>query len=269
VTAPGGPPAAIELTGIAKSYGQYRAVDGVDLVVPHGGVTALIGPNGAGKSTLFGIVAGDLAADTGRVLMAGQDITGTSASGRARLGLGRTFQTARVFERLSALKNAVIAVRAADRAALRFYDQPRASRTVLDRARAGLDLVALGGRADRTAALLAQGERKRLEIALALTGKPRILLLDEPTAGVGREDAQSFVRLIGSLRAADPDLTALLTAHDMDVVFGLADTVVLLSLGKVVLSGSPDEVAGAEVTRRVYLGDKLAIAPAGALGGEG
>jgi branched-chain amino acid transport system ATP-binding protein len=261
--------AAIELVGVAKSYGQYRAVDGVDLVVPHGGVTALIGPNGAGKSTLFGIVAGDLAADTGRVLMAGNDITGTSASGRARLGLGRTFQTARVFERLSALENNVIAIRAADKAALRMTDQPRVSRKALDRAREALDLVGLGRQADRTAALLAQGERKRLEIALALCGRPRILLLDEPTAGVGREDARSFIRLIGSLRAADPDLTVLLTAHDMDVVFGLAETVVLLSLGKVVLSGTPDEVASAEVTRRVYLGDKHAIAPAAAPGGEG
>jgi branched-chain amino acid transport system ATP-binding protein len=268
VTADRGP-AAIELVGIGKSYGPYRAVDAVDLVVPHGGVTALIGPNGAGKSTLFGIVAGDLAADTGRVLMAGQDITGTTASSRARLGLGRTFQTARVFERLSALENAVIAVRAADRAALRFTDQPRGNRRVIERARAGLDLVGLGRQSDRTAALLAQGERKRLEIALALTAKPRIVLLDEPTAGVGREDARSFVRLVASLRAADPDLTVLLTAHDMDVVFGLAETVVLMSLGKVVLSGSPDEVAGAEVTRRVYLGDKHAIAPAGGPAVEG
>ena len=263
------PPAAIELVGVAKSYGQYRAVDGVDLVVPHGGLTALIGPNGAGKSTLFGIVAGDLAADTGRVLMSGQDVSRVSASGRARLGLGRTFQTARVFERLSALENSVIAVRAADKAALRVTDQPRGNRRVVERARAGLDLVGLGRQADRTAALLAQGERKRLEIALALTGRPRILLLDEPTAGVGREDAQSFIRLIGSLRSADPDLTVLLTAHDMDVVFGLAETVVLLSLGKVVLSGSPEEVAAAEVTRRVYLGDKHAITPAAAPAGEG
>jgi branched-chain amino acid transport system ATP-binding protein len=249
---------AIVLTDLTKSYGAYLAVRGVDLTIKRGEVVALIGPNGAGKSTLFGMIAGDLAVDRGRILMDGQDVTGRPASARARLGMGRTFQTARVFDRLTALDNAIISVQASRGATMRWFDRPRGRRDVLVEAEAALQLVGLGHARHREVSMLTQGERKRLEIGLTLTRKPRILLLDEPTAGTGREDAQDFIALIASLHRSDPDLTVLLTAHDMDVVFGLAERVVLMALGAVVLEGSPEEVAAADVTRQVYLGDSHA-----------
>jgi branched-chain amino acid transport system ATP-binding protein len=260
---------ALVLAGVTKSYRSFVAVRGVDLAIPRGSVTALIGPNGAGKSTLFGMIAGDLAVDRGRILMDGHDVTSRPASARARMGMGRTFQTARVFDRLTALDNAILAVQASRGVTMRWYDRPRGRKDVLGEAQAALRLVGLEHAGTRAASVLTQGERKRLEIALTLTGKPRILLLDEPTAGTGQEDARAFISLIASLHRADPTLTVLLTAHDMDVVFGLAQRVVLMALGAVALEGSPAEVSAADITRQVYLGNARAAGRPSRLGTEG
>ncbi|MQA87236.1 MAG: ATP-binding cassette domain-containing protein [Streptosporangiales bacterium] len=256
---------ALELTDIRKSYGGYPAVKGVGLRIARGGVSGIIGPNGAGKTTLFGVICGDLVADSGSVWLGGVDVTRRPASARVRQGLGRTFQTARVFERLTVSDNALIAVRSASGHAARWFDRPQSSarlRASVHEALAVVDLVDLR---DRAAGSLGQGERKRLEIALALALHPKVLLLDEPTAGMSLDDVRSFVALIRRIVSDDHRMTVLLTAHDMDVVFGLADRIALMAGGEIVLEGTPEEIRGSDVAHEVYLGRP----PAPPQGGEG
>jgi branched-chain amino acid transport system ATP-binding protein len=231
--------AALELKDVGKSFGGIRAVDGVSLRVGAGERVAMIGPNGAGKSTLFGLISGELRADEGEVLLEGRSLRNVPSARRARLGLGRTFQTARLFARLSVRENVELA-------------QIAGGRGVGDIASA-LGEVGLSDGHERPAGMLAQGERKRLELAMVLASNPKVLLLDEPTAGMGRDERIAIMELVVDA-AVRRGLTVVFTEHDMDAVFAYAERVVVMDRGRPIADGTPEAVRGDARVRRVYLG---------------
>jgi branched-chain amino acid transport system ATP-binding protein len=232
-------PSALELKDVRKSFGGVCAVDGVSLRVGTGDRVAVIGPNGAGKSTLFGLISGELRADAGEVLLEGMSMRGVAPAQRARLGVGRTFQTARLFAGMSVRENIELAQSAGGSGA-------RSVRDVLEE-------VGLGGDVEREAGVLAQGERKRLELAMVLVVEPRVLLLDEPTAGMGGEERAAIMELVVGI-VERRGLTMVFTEHDMDTVFAQARRVVVLDRGKQIADGTPEVVWRDERVRRVYLG---------------
>jgi ABC-type branched-subunit amino acid transport system ATPase component len=236
---------------LQKSFGGVRAVDGVSFALDDGEVAALIGPNGAGKSTLFNVIDGQLAADAGRVRYLGRPLEGLSTAARTRLGIGRTFQVAQAFASMTALQNAQVAIEAA--LAPLSVGAALWNRHV-DAAHALLAQVGLAERAQVAAATLAYGDLKRLEFALALATGPRLLLMDEPTAGMAPGERTALMRLVVELAAARR-MAVLFTEHSMDVVFGFARRVLVLSAGRLVADGGAEAVRADPEVRRVYLGD--------------
>jgi branched-chain amino acid transport system ATP-binding protein len=233
--------AALELKDVSKSFGGIRAVDGVSLRVGEGDRVAVIGPNGAGKSTLFGLISGELEADEGEVLLRGLSMRGVAPARRAKLGLGRSFQTARLFAGLSVRENVELARIAGGRGG-------EGVSVALMLREVGLDEEDV-----RLAGVLAQGERKRLELAMVLAGEPRLLLLDEPTAGMGREERAAIMEMVVDA-VARRGLTMVFTEHDVDTVFVYAKRVVVMDRGRSIADGSPEAVRGDERVRQVYLG---------------
>ena len=246
----------IVIRGLSKSFGGLRATDRVDLDVPEGQTHAVIGPNGAGKTTLIGQLAGDLRPDAGMTRFAGQDVTALDAPTRSRLGLARSFQITSIFRDFTAVDNVALAVQAHSGHSFRFWRPARAQRALREPALAVLDSVGLGGRTDVLAANLAHGEQRQLEIAMALATRPRLLLLDEPVAGMGLEESQRMVRLLGGLKGR---VTILLVEHDMDAVFTLADRISVMVYGRIIATGTPEEVRGNAEVRRAYLGEEAAL----------
>ena len=236
---------------VQKSFGGVRAVDGVTFALDDGEVAALIGPNGAGKSTLFNVIDGQLAADAGHVRYLGRPLGALSTAARTRLGIGRTFQVAQAFASMTALQNAQVALEAA-RAPLSVG--AALWRRHVDAAHALLAQVGLAERAQVAAATLAYGDLKRLEFALALATGPRLLLMDEPTAGMAPGERAALMRLVVEL-ATERRMAVLFTEHSMDVVFGFARRVLVLSAGRLVADGAPEVVRADPEVRRVYLGD--------------
>jgi ABC-type branched-subunit amino acid transport system ATPase component len=236
---------------LQKSFGGVRAVDGVSFALGDGEVAALIGPNGAGKSTLFNVIDGQLAADAGHVRFLGRSLEALPTAARTRLGIGRTFQVAQAFASMTALQNAQVALEAA-RTPLS-VGAALWNRNV-DAAHALLAQVGLAERAQVAAATLAYGDLKRLEFALALATGPRLLLMDEPTAGMAPGERTALMRLVVEL-ATTRKMAVLFTEHSMDVVFGFARRVLVLSAGRLVADGAPDDVRADPDVRRVYLGD--------------
>jgi branched-chain amino acid transport system ATP-binding protein len=230
---------ALELRDVRKSFGGICAVDGMSLCVREGERVAVIGPNGAGKSTLFGLISGELRADAGDVLLAGRSLRGVELARRARRGLGRTFQSARVFAGLTVAENVELAQVAAGRDG----GGPEGA----------LAEVGLEARAEREASVLAQGERKRLELAMVLADAPGVLLLDEPTAGMGREERVAIMELIVGA-VARRGLTMVFSEHDVDTVFAYAGRIVVMDRGRPIADGTPEAVREDERVRRVYLG---------------
>jgi branched-chain amino acid transport system ATP-binding protein len=230
---------ALELQDVRKSFGGIRAVDGVSLCVGVGERVAVIGPNGAGKSTLFGLISGELRADAGEVLLQGRSVRGVAPARRARWGLGRTFQTARLFAGLSVRENVELAQVAGGRGRDGVGD--------------ALAEVGLGEDGPREAGVLAQGERKRLELAMVLVGEPRVLLLDEPTAGMGSEERAAIMELVVGA-VARRGLTMVFSEHDMDTVFAYARRVVVMDRGRPIADGTPEAVRGDERVKQAYLG---------------
>lgn len=232
-------PLALELKTLRKSFGGICAVDGLSLRVQAGERVAVIGPNGAGKSTLFGLVSGELRADAGDVLLAGRSVRGVAPARRVRRGLGRTFQSARLFAGLTVAENVELA------------------RVAAGRGREGvagaLVEVGLEEECEREAGVLAQGERKRLELAMVLAGEPRVLLLDEPTAGMGGEERAAIMALVVGA-AERRGLTVVFSEHDVGAVFAHARRVVVMDRGRMIADGTPAEVQQDERVRRVYLG---------------
>lgn len=248
----------LRLDGITLSYGSITAVDHVDLSVRRGARHALIGPNGAGKSTLFSVVAGYLPASEGRVVFDGQDVSGLDEVGRARVGLVRTFQHSSLFLGMSVLDNARLAVERAQGRPKRPWPSRRADRAITDQALGHLESVGLAGRHAAMCGTLSHGERRQLEVGLVLACHPRLVLFDEPTAGMSASETLHFSELVESLPA---DITTVVVEHDLDVVFRLADRVSVLAAGKLIADGTPDEVRADEAVREAYLGKPRSSEP--------
>jgi branched-chain amino acid transport system ATP-binding protein len=248
----GPPPALLEVRGLTKMFGGLIATNRVDLDVLAGETHAVIGPNGAGKTTLIAQLAGELPPDAGTIRFAGRDVSGLAAPARSQLGLARSFQITSVFRDFSALDNVALAVQAHAGHSFRFWRPARAERALREPAHAMLATVGLGDRAHVAAATLAHGEQRQLEIAMALATGPRLLLLDEPVAGMGPDESQRMIRLLGTLKARH---TILLVEHDMDAVFALADRISVMVYGRLIVSGTPEEIRANAEVRAAYLGE--------------
>jgi branched-chain amino acid transport system ATP-binding protein len=244
--------AVIELREVTRSFGALRAVDAVSLDLRPQEIHALIGPNGAGKSTLVRLVAGELAPDAGTIRLAGKDIGARGEAARARLGLARSFQVSSVISDFTALQNVMLAAQGASGLTFRFLRPTSRDRSLTEPAEARLAEVGLTERAGVRAGTLSHGERRRLEIAMALALAPRAFLLDEPMAGMDPEGAKAMTTLLSDLRASAP---ILLIEHDMDAVFALADRVSVLVYGRVIASGSVAEIRADPLVQRAYLGE--------------
>jgi branched-chain amino acid transport system ATP-binding protein len=245
--------ALLEIDGLTKRFGGVLASDAVSLMLPPGELHALIGPNGAGKTTLIAQLTGEITPDLGRIRFAGQDITGLPVYRRSQIGLARSFQIASLFPEFSALDNAALAVQAHAGHSFRFWNNARCEPQLREPARAALQRVGLGERADVRVTDLSHGERRQLEIAMALATRPRLLLLDEPMAGMGPDES---IRLIEMLRQLKGNVTILLVEHDMDAVFALADRISVLVYGRIIASGDPATIRADAAVREAYLGDE-------------
>jgi branched-chain amino acid transport system ATP-binding protein len=241
----------LEAIGLHKSFGGVHAVSDVSFALQRGEMLAMIGPNGAGKSTCFNLVGGQLRPDAGRVRLAGRDITGQPPRKLARLGVARTFQIAAVFASMTVHENVQVALAAHHRLCWRFWRAADGGfrRTAL----ALLAKVDMDGQAGRAAGVLAYGDLKRLELAVALAGNPRLLLMDEPTAGMAPPERTALMELVRRL-AHGSGLAVLFTEHDMDVVFGLADRILVLDRGELIAAGGAAAIRGDARVREVYLG---------------
>jgi branched-chain amino acid transport system ATP-binding protein len=244
-------PFALRLQAVSKSFGGLRAVDGVELAVRPGERRALIGPNGAGKTTLFNLIAGALPVSAGRITLFGDDVTGMAQHRRAARGLARTFQITNLFPTLTVLDNARLAALARTPARFAMLRPVRHFADLEARAREALAAVGLADRADTRVRHLSHGEQRQIEIALALAGRPRLLLLDEPAAGLSQAEAQLMTALLHRL---DPAITLLIIEHDMDIALQVADHVTVLHYGRVIADGTREAVKADPTVREIYLG---------------
>jgi branched-chain amino acid transport system ATP-binding protein len=241
----------LRVSELARAFGGVRAVDGVDFALEPGSISALIGPNGAGKSTLFNLIDGQLAPDAGLIEFAGRSLVGLPTVARTRAGIGRTFQVAQTFASMTVLQNAQLALLAAAGEALALGARLDVRRSAA--AATLLQQVGLAERAGESAATLAYGDLKRLELALALAAEPSLLLMDEPTAGMAPGERTALMALVVSL-ARTRGMTVLFTEHSMDVVFGFAERVLVLSRGRLIADGAPAAVRADAAVRETYLG---------------
>jgi branched-chain amino acid transport system ATP-binding protein len=246
------PEALLEIDRLSKRFGGVVACDDIALAVEAGELHAIIGPNGAGKTTLIGQLTGEIAPNAGRILFAGRDITQLPAWRRSALGLARSFQITSLFLDFTALDNVALAVQAHAGHSFHFWGNARSQSELREPARAALARVGLGHRADAVVASLSHGEHRQLEIAMALATKPRMLLLDEPMAGMGPEES---ARMVALLRELKTELTILLVEHDMEAVFALADRITVLVYGRVIATGAPVAIRTNADVRQAYLGD--------------
>jgi branched-chain amino acid transport system ATP-binding protein len=242
-------------SGLTKRFGGLVATNEVSLEVEPGEVHAVIGPNGAGKTTLVAQLAGELTPDAGSISFAGADISRLGTARRAALGIARSFQITSIFREFTALDNVALAVQARAGHSFRFWGAARRDPQLREPARAALDEVGLGGRLDVPAGALSHGERRVLELAMVLATRPRLLLLDEPMAGMGPEESAGMVRLLGVLKGK---LAIVLVEHDMDAVFALADRISVMVYGRVIASGAPAAIRADAEVRRAYLGEEEA-----------
>jgi len=243
--------AALSLAGLSKEFGGLRAVDGVSLTVGAGERRAIIGPNGAGKTTLFSLISGEARPSGGRIALFGRDVTRLAPHRRAGLGLARTYQITNLFPRLTALENCLLAVQALTPAKFHLHRGLRRYPAFFERARAVLGAVGLADKEAEAVRNLSHGEQRQLEIALALAGAPRLLLLDEPTAGLSPAESHAMT---GLLKQLDPAITLLVIEHDMDVAFALTERITVLHYGKVVADGLAHEVKANALVQEIYLG---------------
>lgn len=246
-------PTALAARGLSLTIGGARIVHDLTIEVTAGEMIGVIGPNGAGKTTLFNLLTGVNRPTSGSVFIGGSDVTGESATRRARRGLGRTFQTSSVFPALSVLENVRLAAQAASGGSLSLLRRPRVDDSATRTARQCLAEVGLEARGQVLAGSLAHGEQRKLEIAVLLAGQPSVILLDEPMAGVSAADVPSLVELIGRLHR-DQGRTVLMVEHHMDVVLGLADRVAVLHNGRLLALDTPDAVMADPLVQQAYLG---------------
>jgi branched-chain amino acid transport system ATP-binding protein len=242
----------LEVNGLTKSFGALRACDGIDFDVKEGETHAVIGPNGAGKTTFISQLAGNLLPDSGTVRFGGTDITRLPAPKRARMGLARSFQITSIYPEFSALDNVALAVQARSGHSFRFWRKARGDPALSEPAQRVLEEVGLSSRKNVLAANLSHGEQRQLEVAMALATEPRLLLLDEPMAGMGTEESQRMIALLSKLKQKK---TIILVEHDMDAVFRLADRISVLVYGRVIATGAPEAIRANPEVRTAYLGE--------------
>ena len=243
---------ALEVRGLSKAYGGVQAVRDVSFAVDAGEVVALIGPNGAGKTTCFNMLNGQLRPDSGEIALAGRSVVGLRPHQVWRLGVGRTFQVTATFSSMTVRENVQVALLSHHRRLFSFWRPAR--RFQVDEADALLARVGMQGQAARPCAVLAYGDLKRVELAVALANRPRLLLMDEPTAGMAPGERQALMQLAAAL-ARSERIAVLFTEHDMDVVFNFASRIIVLHGGEVIAAGAPDEVRANPRVREVYLGN--------------
>ena len=245
---------ALEAVGLSKSFGPYRAVHNASVTLGADEVVAVIGPNGAGKTTLFDLLTGRKTADSGSIRIFGQDATSLPPWRRVRLGLSRSFQVSSVFPTFTAAENIQIGILLARRKAWNFWGF--ASHIYRREAEILLEQVGLQDRRDELAGQLSHGDQRSLELGVTLSSRPRVLLLDEPTAGMGIAETEECLARIGAIARAER-LPVLFVEHDMKVVFSFATRIVVLAAGEVLTSGSPDQIRADERVKEVYFGDSL------------
>jgi branched-chain amino acid transport system ATP-binding protein len=243
--------AVLNLTAVSKSFGGLTAVNDVSLAVGPGERRAIIGPNGAGKTTLFSLISGEQLPTSGRIELFGRDITRLASHRRAVLGLTRTYQITNLFPRLSVMENCLLAVQALSPMKFHMHRDLRRYPAIIERTWSALDAVSLLDKARATVRDLSHGEQRQLEVALALAGAPKLLLLDEPTAGLSPAESLMMTALLKKL---DPSITLLIIEHDMDVAFQLTDRITVLHYGRVVADGMRDEVTANPLVQEIYLG---------------
>jgi branched-chain amino acid transport system ATP-binding protein len=242
----------LDAARLVKRFGGLTATDQVDLRVEPGEIHAVIGPNGAGKTTLIAQLAGELAPDAGRIVFDGADITGEPVHRRSLRGLSRSYQITSVLGDFTALQNVALAVQAHAGHSFRFWKSAARDPALTAPAAEALARVGLAGKADAPVAALAHGERRQLELAMALVTRPKLLLLDEPMAGMSHTESEAMVALLTSVRGRHG---IVLVEHDMDAVFALADRISVLVYGRVIACGRPDEIRATAAVREAYLGD--------------
>jgi len=243
----------LEIERLSKRFGGVVASDAIALAIPQGELHAIIGPNGAGKTTLISQLAGEIAPDAGHIRFAGRDIAGLPIFRRSQLGLARSFQITSLFLDFTVLDNVALAVQAHAGHSFRFWRDARSQSELRTPARAALARVGLAGRADVVVSNLSHGEHRQLEIAMALATTPRMLLLDEPMAGMGPDES---ARMVKTLRELKRELTILLIEHDMEAVFALADRITVLVYGRIIASGTPEAIRANAEVRQAYLGEQ-------------
>ena len=241
----------LELSGLSKSFGGLHAVQGVNLKVFPGDRKAIIGPNGAGKTTLFNVITGVLPATSGHVVLFGNDITGWPSHRRTALGMARTFQITSLFPKLTVLDNVQLAIKGLRRSKFVMWRPLSSYRDVHEKARRLLESAGYWDRRDVEVRNLSHGERRQVEVVLGLASDPKILLLDEPAAGLASGESQEMTEF---LKRLDPQLAILLIEHDMDVVFDFADHISVLHFGQVMEEGATEHIRRSEKVREIYLG---------------
>jgi branched-chain amino acid transport system ATP-binding protein len=245
----------LELRNLRKTYGALVVTDDVSLSIQPGELHAIIGPNGAGKTTLIHQISGLLASASGRIMFGREDITGLPMHQRVRRGLARSFQITSILPGFSALENVALAVQARSGSSFRLLGHAAREKDLNEQALECLSVVGLGARAQIPAGLLSHGEKRQLELAIALATKPKLLLLDEPLAGTGQDESQ---RVIETLQRLKRGLTIVLIEHDMDAVFSLADRVSVLVYGRVIATDVPERIRAHAEVRAAYLGEEIA-----------
>ena len=246
---------ALRVVGLGFKVGGAEILSGIDLDVPPGSFLGIIGPNGAGKTTFLNLLSGVLAPSSGTIELEGRDLKDSDPSSRARLGLGRTFQTSSLFNSLSVLENARLSAQARLGGSMRFWRRPRESDEAVSAAHDALDAVGLSTLSDRPTSSLSHGDKRKLELAILLAAEARVLLLDEPMAGVSTEDVPMLTSLIGRLHSEGR--TVLMVEHHMAVVIGLAEQVAVFDYGRLLACGNPEMVMANEAVQSAYLGEPL------------
>ena len=246
----------LKVDGITKRFGGVLASDAIVLSVPAGELHAVIGPNGAGKTTMIGQLTGEIVPNSGSIFFAGEDITSLPTYQRSMMGLARSFQITSLFNDFTALDNVALAVQAHAGHSFHFWHRARSEESLRAPARQALERVRLTHRADTVVSSMSHGEHRQLEIAMALATNPRMLLLDEPMAGMGPEESARMVKTLLELKK---QYTILLIEHDMEAVFALADRISVLVYGRVIATGLPDEIRANPDVRQAYLGEQEAV----------
>jgi branched-chain amino acid transport system ATP-binding protein len=246
----------LRVEGLHKRFGELRAIDGVDLVLPAGRLTAIIGPNGAGKSTFINLATGALVADRGRIWFKGEDVTHLPAHRRVRRGLSRSFQIMNIFPRLTVLENVLLPVLARQGRTGRPLARVEAQREAVEEAQRILVAVGLGDRRNHPAGILAHGDQRLLELGIAVAPEPELCFLDEPSSGLTPVERAMVLDLIRKL-AGERRTTFVVVEHDMDVVFSLSEWIVVMNRGRVLAQGPPEEIRANREVREIYLGEEV------------